>query len=110
MAGLVHQHLVAGGERVDERRFPSARARGRVDDDRAVGLEDGLDAVEHAVAELLEFRPAMVENRHVHGAQDAVGHRRRAGDLQKMASGAALRLVGHGTLSLGLAGTVGGTA
>ena len=54
------------------------------------------------MAELLEFRPAMVEHRHVHGTQDAVRHRGRARDLQKMASGAALRLIGHGTLSLGI--------
>ena len=33
-AGLEHQDAVAGRERVDERRFPGAGARGRVDDDR----------------------------------------------------------------------------
>src|SRR3954453_8602232 len=40
MAGLVHQDLVARGKCVDNRCFPSAGARGRVDDDRALGLEN----------------------------------------------------------------------
>ena len=40
VAGLEREHAVAGGERVDERRLPRAGARGRVDDDGPVGLED----------------------------------------------------------------------
>src|SRR5471032_316334 len=46
VASLEHQHGVAGAERVAERRFPCARARGRIDHDRLRGLEDGLDAVQ----------------------------------------------------------------
>ena len=52
VAGLEREHAVAGRERVDQRRLPRARARRRVDDDRAVGLEDVPQAVEHLEAEL----------------------------------------------------------
>ena len=47
VAGLVHQHLVAGRERVDERRLPRAGAGRGIDEHRARGLEDGLDAGQH---------------------------------------------------------------
>ena len=47
MAGLEHQHLVAGRQRVDQRRFPGAGARGGIDHHRAGGLEDALHAGEH---------------------------------------------------------------
>ena len=42
VAGLGHQHLVAGRQRVDDRRLPRAGARRRIDDHRFCGLEDGL--------------------------------------------------------------------
>ena len=92
--GLEHQDLVAGGEHIDESRFPRARAGGREQEDMALGLEDGLDARQHAQAQLLEFRAAVIEHRLVHCPQDAVGHRRRAGNLQEMTSGNA-RLIGR---------------
>ena len=47
VAGLVHQHLVAGRERVEQRRLPRAGAGGGIDEHRARGLEDGLDAGQH---------------------------------------------------------------
>ena len=94
VAGLEHQDLVAGGEHIDESRFPRAGARGREQEDVALGLEDGLDARQHAQAQLLEFRAAVIEHRLVHRPQDAIGHRRGAGNLQEMASGNA-RLIGR---------------
>ena len=48
LAGLHHQHAVAGRQRVDQRRLPGAGAGRGVDDDRVGGLEDGLDALEAA--------------------------------------------------------------
>ena len=96
VARLVHQDFVAGRQGIHERGFPRAGARGREDHDRALGLEDALDAVEDAAAELLELRPAMIDDGHVHGPKDAIGHGRGAGDLQEMAAGAA-RLIGHRT-------------
>ena len=39
--------------------------------------------------------PRWSMHRHVHGAQDAVGHRRRAGDLQEVAAGDARGILGH---------------
>ena len=46
--------------------------------------------------ELAELRPAVVDHRHVHRAQDAVRHRRGPGDLQEMAAGGAGGVLGHG--------------
>ena len=40
--------VIAGRQRVDERRFPGAGAGRGIDDHRALGLEDRLDAGEHA--------------------------------------------------------------
>ena len=86
LAGLHHQHAVAGVERVDQRRLPGAGAGGGVDDHRIGGLEDGLDAVEAAPGELLELRPAVVDDRRVHRPQDAVRQRRRPRNVQEMAA------------------------
>ena len=87
MPGLRHQHAIAGRQRVDQRGFPGAGAGGGIDDDRSAGLEDLLHAVEHFLAELRKFRTAMVDRRLVDGAQHAVGHVGRSGNLQEMASG-----------------------
>ena len=95
LAGLHHQHAVAGRQRVDQRGFPGAGAGRGVDDDRIGGLEDGLDAVEAALGELGELRPAMVDDRRVHRAQHAVGQRRRPGNLQEMAPDGARGILGH---------------
>ena len=93
--GLVHQHLVAGRQRIEQRRLPRAGAGGGIDHHRAGRLEDGADAGEHPEPQPLELRPPVIDHRHVHRPQDAVRHRRRARDLQEMPAGAA-RGVGHG--------------
>ena len=72
LAGLDHQHAVAGRERVDQRRFPGAGAGRGIDDHRLGGLEDGLDAFEHALGELGEFRAAVIDHRRVDRAQHAI--------------------------------------
>ena len=87
VAGLVHQDLVAGRKRIDQRGFPGAGARGRIDDDVAGGLEDPLHALEDLLAERAEVRAAMVHGREVDGAQHPVGNVGRSGNLEKMASG-----------------------
>ena len=96
LAGLESQDEVAGVEGVDERRFRSARAGGREDEDRMAGLKDGLDACEALLGEHRELGPAMIDGGDVHGAQNAVGDVRGAGDLEKVAA----RAVGHGFIVL----------
>jgi hypothetical protein len=51
------------------------------------GLEDLLDVGQHLQAQGAEFGAAVVDRGQAHGPQDAVGHRRRAGDLQEVAAG-----------------------
>jgi hypothetical protein len=86
VAGLDHQHLVTRRQRIDDRRFPSARPRRGKNDDRSGRLEDVLATFEHRLAEFGEFGAAMVNDRHVHGAKHAIRHRAWARNLQKMAS------------------------
>ena len=50
-------------------------------------LEHRAHAVEDALAERLELRAAMVDRRHVHGPQHAVGDIRRSRDLQEVPAG-----------------------
>src|SRR5258708_38227167 len=75
-------------------RFPGAGARRGKNDDRSGCLEDFLAALEYPLGELGEFGAAMVDDRHVHGAEHAIRHRARARNLQKMAS----LVLGHGFL------------
>ena len=88
VAGLEHEDPVAGRERVDQRRLPSAGAGGRIDHHRLLGLEHVLEPVEHLEAEHAKLRPAMIHRRHVDRAQHAVRHVRRSGDLEEMTAGA----------------------
>ena len=87
--------MIARRQRIDDRRFPGAGARRGKDDDRAGGLEDLLAALEYRLGKLGEFGAAMVDDRHVHGAEHAIRHRARAGNLQKMAS----LMLGHDFLT-----------
>jgi hypothetical protein len=81
LAGLDHQNAVAGRERVGEGSLPGAGAGRRVDDDVAVRLEEGLDAGEDALAELLELRATVIEDLARHGGDDALRDRRGTGNL-----------------------------
>ena len=87
---------VAGRERVDEGGLPGAGAGGGVDDDRAGGAEDALEAGEHLPAERAELGAAMVDRRVVDRAQHPVRHVGRAGDLEEMPPGAVARRVACG--------------
>ena len=87
LAGLGHQHAIAGRQRVDQRRFPRAGAARGIDDDVLFGLEHLLHAGEHGLAELAELGAAMVDRRMVDRAQHAVGHVGRPGNLQEVATG-----------------------
>ena len=53
-----------------------------------VGLEHGLESVEHLAAELGELRAAVIDRRRGHRAQHAIGRVGRAGNLQEVASAA----------------------
>ena len=86
MAGLDHQDLVAGRQRIDDRRFPGAGTGGGKNDDRPRGLEDLLAPLEDGLAEFGELGAAVVDDRHIHGAEHAVRHRAGAGNLQEVAS------------------------
>ncbi|MNT63776.1 hypothetical protein D3C72_2016200 [compost metagenome] len=87
MTGFEHQHVVARAERVDQRGFPGARARGRIDDDGLLGLEDLLDVGQDLAAQRAELRAPMVDGRIAHRTQDAVGHGARSRDLEEVAAG-----------------------
>ena len=89
VAGLGHQHAIAGRKRVDQRRFPGAGAGSRVDHDLALRrLEDALHAGEHRLAEIGEFRAAMIHRRQVDRAQHAIRDVGRTRDLQEVTAGA----------------------
>jgi hypothetical protein len=60
--------------------------QGRENNHRRFGFEYLLESGQHFLAELLEFRAAMIDGCVIDRAQDAVGHIGRAGDLQEMAS------------------------
>ncbi len=94
VAGLEHQHAIAGGERIDERRFPGAGARGRIDHHGRLGLEHRLQPFEDFQTHLPELGAAMIDGGAVDRAQDPLGDIGRPGDLKEMAS-AAIR---HGVL------------
>ena len=84
VAGLEHQHRVAGRQRVDERRFPRAGAGRGIDHDRARGLKHALKAVDRLAPERRKRGAAMIDGRLRDGAQDPVGHVGRPGDLEEV--------------------------
>ena len=86
VAGFIHQHMVTSAQRVDQCRLPCTGARGRVNDDRLLGLKDFFDVCQHLQAQHTELRAAMVNGWVAHGPQNAVWHRRWAGNLQKMSA------------------------
>ena len=85
-AGLAHQDLVAGRQRVDERGFPRTRARRGINDDGIARLEDRLELGEHLASQDAELRAAMIHRRLRHRAQHAVRHVGRTRNLEKMSA------------------------
>ncbi|MNV16719.1 hypothetical protein D3C71_1074880 [compost metagenome] len=87
VAGFHHQHAVARRQRIDQRRFPRARARRRKNHHGRLRLEDVLCAFQHGPPQRAEFGSAMVDGGLIDGAQDAVGHIRGPRNLQEVPAG-----------------------
>ncbi|MNN98957.1 hypothetical protein D3C81_2184840 [compost metagenome] len=66
-----------------------------------LGLEDLLDIGQHLAPQRAELGTAVVDGRVAHGAQDAVGDRARARDLQEVAASRVEIEVDHGMASPG---------
>ena len=81
LAGLGHQHLVAGRKRIDDRGFPRPRPRRRIDQYRLLGAEHALRGRHYRKAKLGEFGAAMIHAGHVHGPQHPVGDVGRSWNL-----------------------------
>ncbi len=86
IAGLRHQHLVAGREDVDDRRLPGAMAVAGIGDDRLVGLEDLAQSGIALLGDGAELGAHEVEGRAVYRPQDAVRNVGRSGVLEELTS------------------------
>ena len=84
VAGLEHQHVVAGRQGIHERRLPRAGAGRGIDHDVSRGLKHALKAVEHLARERREGRATVIDGRLRDGAQDPVRHVCRPRDLKKV--------------------------
>ena len=91
--------VIAGAQRVGQRRFPGAGAGSRIDHYGLLVLKIFLMPCQHLQSERTEFRAAMVDSRITHRPQDAVRYRARPRNLQKVtASGMEVELE-HGSAS-----------
>src|SRR6185437_10138362 len=95
LPGLEGEHLVARRQRVEQRGFPGAGARGGKDRHRSGGLEQPAHAGANRLAQLDIVGPTVIDDRVVHRASDAIGNVARSGDVEEMA--AAPHHLGHGT-------------
>ena len=99
VAGLDHQHEVAGREQVGDRRLPGAVAGRGVEEDLLVGLQDALHAAVAGALDLEELRREEVHDRPVHRPQHAVGNVGRAGIVEELAAARlGVHLSGQGKL------------
>ena len=88
-----NQHLVAGGQRVGDGRFPAARAGGGEGDDFASrGFEDLFDVFKQRPQQINKVRRAVVTRLQIHGGPQPIWNIRRAGNEDWI-------LVAHGTAS-----------
>jgi hypothetical protein len=87
MSGLEDEHAIARRQRVDERRFGGAGAGRRKDDDRTAGSKHHTQRFQELRRQRGELRPAMIDDRTVHGTQDPIGNVGRAWNLEKMTTG-----------------------
>ena len=74
VTGFHHQHLVARRQRVDDGSLPGAGARRRENHHRPRGLKNLLAALQNRSPELAELGAAVIDDRHVHGPENAVGY------------------------------------
>ena len=76
------QHPVARRERIDEARFPGARAGARIQNNFATrGLKYFLKTFQDLFEQVGELRPPMIDERLRHGTHNPVGNQRRTGNL-----------------------------
>ena len=86
LPGFIHEHLVAGRQRIDQGGFPRAGARRGIDHDMTIRLEDLLDVGQQPERHFAEGRAAVVHGRVIDSPQDPVRYIRRARNLQKMST------------------------
>ena len=86
LAILEREHLVAGRQRVDQRRFPGARARCRKDHHRSGSSEDLLQTIEHLTPQRRELIAAVVDRRLRHRPQHAIRNVGRTRNLEEVPS------------------------
>ena len=103
-----HQHLIARGQCIHQRRLPGAGARCGKDHHRLAVWKISCRPARHVVAQFAELRATMVDHRPIDRAQHAIGHVGGAGDLQEVTPGRAVRVC-HGRL-FSLAGLLAGMA
>ena len=84
VAGFPHQYRVAGRQCVDEGGFPSSGTGCGIDDNRLFCLENLANGPQDLFCQRVELRPAVVDRRMIHRAQDAVGNVGRPRDLQEV--------------------------
>src|ERR1700676_1242797 len=85
MTGFNHQHLVAGGERVDDGGLPGARAAGGKNKDlAATGIENRFHPFKAFTTQMGELLPPVVNSRPINGSKDSIRHIRWAWDLEKV--------------------------
>ncbi len=68
LSGLEGEHLVAGRQRVEDRRLPGAGAGRRKDRNRTGAFENALQPRDDRLADRRKFRTAVVDERLVHRA------------------------------------------
>ena len=93
----VIEHLNARLADVIDLKTQAKQAHWNVKGIHFIGLHELFDQAA-TEAEPLELGPAMVDDRHVHGPQDAVGNRRRPGYLEKMTTRTTAGVGGHARL------------
>jgi hypothetical protein len=88
LAGLEHEHAIAGTECVDQRRLPRAAARGWIDHDAAFRTEHPLQPVQQLAGECGEVGAAVIGGGARDRAAHPVRHVRGAGKLEEMPAAA----------------------
>ena len=87
MAGLEHQHFIAGRKGVDEGSFPGTGAGSRIDHDGVHRFEDRLQPLQNRACELGEFGTAMIDDWTINRPQDPIRDVARTWDLQEVSTG-----------------------
>jgi hypothetical protein len=86
--GLERQDFVPWRERIDDARFPGPSAGTRKHQHGIGGLKDCATAVQNVLSELRELGTTVINDRPIHGAQNAIRNIGGTWDLQEMSAGA----------------------